>query len=341
MKQQRFGIGILILCSVFLIALLLNLALGSVIIPLKELGKLFLGSSTSSSFEYIMWDYRFPKALAAIVIGGSLGVSGLLMQTFFRNPLAGPFVLGISSGASLGVALLFFGSGLHFGLESYQSISRTGVIIASSIGSGLVFSAIFTIALRVKNTMGLLIIGLMFGSFTTAIVTVLSTFSSAEILQRFVFWTYGNLGNLKFQELQLMTIFILLALGCCVMIIKALNSLLLGENYAQSMGIPVRQTRFIILFATCLLTGASTAFAGPIGFVGLAVPHIVRLLLPTSEHRILLPAVFIMGGCLLLLCDTLAQLPGLQYSLPINGVTSMVGAPLLIWLILRKRKIEL
>jgi len=338
-KRSRFGYGLLVLGLVFVLAFIVNLSLGSVIIPFDEVLEVLKGNANNTSSYYILVDYRLPKAMAALTIGGGLALSGLIMQTFFRNPLAGPFVLGISSGASLGVALLFFGSSIILGPIAFQNISRLSIIIASSAGSALVFGVILAVALRLKDVMGLLIIGLMFGSFTAALVTILSNFSTAEALQRYVFWTYGSLGGINTSELGYIIPFVFIGFMGCLWLSKSLNGLMMGEQYARSMGIQVGKTRILILIITSLLAGASTAFAGPIGFIGLAVPHLVRLLIPTGDHRVLTPAVFMTGGSLLLLCDTLSQLPGVESTLPINGVTSLIGAPILIWLILRKRKI--
>jgi iron complex transport system permease protein len=338
-NRPRFSFGLMILGFIFVLAFILNLSLGSVIIPFESIWKVISGQSTDSSAYYILVDYRLPKAFAALTVGGSLALSGLIMQTFFRNPLAGPFVLGISSGASLGVAVLFFGSSIFLGGVAFQNLSHLSIILASSAGSAVVFGIILTVALRLKDVMGLLIVGLMLGSFTAAIVTILSNFSSAEALQRYVFWTYGSLGNINPTELNYMIAFVALGSGGALWLGKSLNGLLMGESYAKSMGVAVKKTRTLLLVITSLLAGASTAFAGPIGFVGLAVPHLVRLLIPTGDHRTLIPAVLMTGGTLLLLCDTLSQLPGFEGTLPINGVTSLIGAPILVSLILSKRKI--
>jgi len=271
-------------------------------------------------------------------VGSGLALSGLLMQTLFRNPLAGPFVLGISSGASLGAAILIMGSALFSGFLTFGLINDVTLAIASSIGSFLVLLSVMVVASRVKDTMALLIIGLMFGSITGAIVSVLSYFTDAEKLRQFVYWSFGSVGNLSWPQLSLLSGIILIGTLLGIIAIKPLNAYLLGENYAQSLGVNLKKSRYIIIIATGLLAGGVTAFAGPIAFVGLAVPHLTRQIFNTTEHRILLPAVLVYGAILMLLCDTVAQLPNSVNVLPINAITSILGAPVVIWLLIRKRK---
>jgi len=319
---------------------MLNISLGSVSIPLPEVINGLLGGGTSkSSWEYIILDYRLPKAITAILAGGGLAVSGLLMQTLFRNPLAGPFVLGLSSGASLGVAILILGAGMFGGALGGILLSSWSLIIASALGSFLVLLAVLSITFKVKDTMAILIIGLMFGSVTAAVVSVLSYFSDAEQLQQFIFWSFGSLGNVSWEGIILLSLCCFIGIVLSFISVKPLNALLLGENYAKSMGLNMKKTTLLIIFATSLLAGGITAFAGPIAFVGLAVPHLTRQYFKTSNHLILLPAVLISGAILMLLCDTVAQLPFSEYTLPINAITSLLGAPVVIWLIVRKRKL--
>jgi len=262
------------------------------------------------------------------------------MQTLFRNPLAGPFVLGISSGASLGVAILVLGISIFSGSVAGMAFSNLGLALAASLGAFFVLGAVMIVAKKVKNTMSILIIGLMFGSFTAAIISVLAYFSSAENLQQYVFWTFGSLGNLGWDEILILSIIYILSISILLTIIKPLNSLLLGENYAVSLGVNLKKTRNITLLVTGLLTGVITAFSGPIAFIGLAVPHLTKLLIKTSNHRVLLPSVAVAGAIVMLISDTIAQLPNSEYSLPINAVTSLFGAPIVIWLLVRKRKIS-
>jgi iron complex transport system permease protein len=261
------------------------------------------------------------------------------MQTLFRNPLAGPFVLGVSSGASLGAALLIMGVSLLGGLGAGYLSSDLSLIVASGLGSFLVLVIVLIVATRLKDAMALLIVGLMFGSITAALVTVLSYFSQAEQLQKYIFWSYGSIGNLSWSQVGLLAVFVLSGIGISIGLLKALNAFLLGENYAVSMGISTKRSRNWIILATGLLAGGITAFAGPIAFIGLAVPHLARQLLGTQDHRILLPGVLLYGGILMLVCDVIAQLPFSAYVLPINAITSLVGAPVVIWLLLRRNRI--
>ena len=321
-----------------LVCFFANISLGSVSIPLDEIFQSIFGSSSNESWQYIVRDYRLPKAFTAVLVGSGLGISGLLMQTLFRNPLAGPFVLGISSGASLGVALVILGASLLGGTFSALLISKWSVVIAASLGSFLVLLAVLIVSSKVRDTMAILIIGLMFGSITSAVVSVLSYFSSAEQLQQYIFWGFGSLGNLAWNELLIFFGIYLLGLSLTVISIKTLNTLFLGENYAKSLGLNIKQSRLIIIIATSLLAGTITAFAGPIAFIGLAIPHMTRQLFHTSNHKILLPAVFLFGAIIMLICDSIAQLPTSDYTLPINAITSLIGAPVVVWLLVRKRK---
>ena len=338
-KNNSYRGWFFILCAVLLFTFVLNMSLGSVSIPFSATLNTLLGQHIDNpSWNYIIIDYRLPKALTAILVGGGLAVSGLLMQTLFRNPLAGPFVLGISSGASLGAALLLMGGSLISGATVFNMVNDVSLAIASSIGSFLVLAVVLLVANKIKDTMALLIIGLMFGSITAAIVSVLAYFSDAEQLQRFVFWSYGSVGNLSWSQLGILVSSTVTGLLLAILSLKSLNAFLLGENYAKSLGVALRKSRLLIIVATGLLAGSITAFAGPIAFIGLAVPHLTRQLFHTMDHRVLLPAVFLYGAILMLLCDTIAQLPNSASVLPINAITSIVGAPVVIWLLVRKRK---
>jgi len=320
----------------------LNVSLGSVSIPLTDIfSAIFTGESSQSTWTYIILEYRLPKAFTAIMVGSGLGVSGLLMQTFFRNPLAGPYVLGLSSGAGLGVALLIMGSSL-LGLSLGNSVfySKSSVVIASSIGSILVMGSILITSVRIKDTMALLIIGLMFASLTGAIVSVLSYFSASDELQRYIFWSLGSLGDLSWTEVSILGSLWTFGMLICIFLIKPLDALLLGESYAKSLGVNINQLRYLIVIVTCILTGCITAFAGPIAFVGLAIPHLSRLIFKTNRHLIMVPSVVISGSVVMLLCDSIAQLPTSDLILPINAVTSFLGAPVVIWLILKTRRLN-
>tara|TARA_R110001632_G_scaffold66891_1_gene157264 strand:- start:23224 stop:24255 length:1032 start_codon:yes stop_codon:yes gene_type:complete len=339
-QQKSYTKQFIALSFVLFFLLLVNISFGSVSIPFNEIiDILFGGNSSKSSWELIILHFRLPKAITAILVGSGLAISGLLMQTLFRNPLAGPFVLGISSGASLGVALLILGSGIFGGVLATIAFSNWGLAIASSLGAALVLMAVLVTANKVRNTMSILIIGLMFGTVTSAIISVFTFFSDAEKIQQFIFWSFGSLGNLSWNEVLVFFIIYLLGILGLLKVIKPLNTFLLGENYSKSLGIDIKKSRIIILLITSLLTGVITAFAGPIAFIGLAVPHITKLVFKTSNHKTLLPAVAILGAIVLLVCDLIAQLPTSEFTLPINAVTSLFGAPVVIWLLIRKKKI--
>lgn len=318
---------------------LVNIGLGSVNIPIYDVFKSLTGGEASkSTWEYIILNYRLPKAVTAVIAGMGLSISGLLMQTLFRNPLAGPYVLGLSSGASLGVAFVILGAGMIPGVLGSFFLSPYGIVLASTLGSLLVLLAVLIVAQKLRDTMAILIVGLMFGSFTGAIVSVLTYFSTAQQLQKFTFWSLGSLGNLPWDNIIILASVCAVGLLLAALCIKPLNALLLGERYAKSMGINFGRTRLILIIATSLLAGSITAFAGPIAFVGLAVPHMAKLLFRTSSHLVLFWATLLTGAIILLLCDTATQLPGNNYILPINAVTSIIGAPVVIWLLLRRRK---
>ena len=317
----------------------LNISLGSINIPLKDVyTSLLHGSCSKESWNYIILNYRLPKAIVAILIGIGLSISGLLMQTLFRNPLAGPYVLGLSSGASLGVAVVILGASLLPISLSEFFLSSFGIIIASSLGSFIVLVSVLVIAKRLRDTIAILIVGLMFGSLTSAIVGSLTYFSSAEQLQKFTFWSLGNLGNLTWNSIAILCFCVVLGLVLSVFSIKPLNALLLGENYARSLGINYKKTKYIILFATSILAGSITVFVGPIAFIGLAVPHIAKLVFQTSNHKILFWSTLLFGAIIMLICDSITQIPGTEITLPINAITSIFGAPIVIWLLVRKRK---
>jgi iron complex transport system permease protein len=336
-KKQTFLFLLLLIAMVFLF--LVNVSLGSVAIPLKEIANgLFAKPMIKESWEIILWNFRIPKAITAVLVGIGLSISGLLMQTLFRNPLAGPYVLGLSSGASLGVAFIILGTGfLPISIATFF-LSNYGLVIASSLGSFFVLLAVLLVSQQLKDTMAILIVGLMFGSFTSAIVSVLSYFTSAEKLQKFTFWSMGSISNLSWNEISLLTLFVGIGIGISFMVIKPLNALLLGEKYAQSIGINYKKTRLIIIIATSILAGSITAFAGPIAFIGLAIPHIAKLLFQTSNHFVLFWSTLLLGAIVMLCCDTIAQVPGNDITLPINAITSVMGAPVVIWLLVRKKR---
>lgn len=279
-------------------------------------------------------DYRIPKAVTALLAGTALSIAGLQMQTFFRNPLAGPYVLGISSGAGLGVALLVL-AGSIIGFSGYV-VGVWATIIAASAGAVLVLVLMSLTAWKVRDSMTLLIVGLMFGSAVSALIAVLAFFADAEQLKMFTIWSMGSLGSTQSEQLIGFILAIVVGLIPVLAMLKSYNAMLLGENYASSMGVNVNKLRWAMIVSTGILAGSATAFCGPIAFIGIAVPHMARLLFRTSDHKVLLPASALIGMGVLLFCDTLAQLPGSVQTLPINAVTSLIGAPMVIWLIMRR-----
>ena len=340
MKEKNHTNHFLLLSVILIVFFFINIRFGSVPIPFKDIFNILFGGDISKdSWETIIINFRVPKAITAILVGSGLSVCGLLMQTLFRNPLAGPFVLGISSGASLGVAILILGSSIFGGALLTNSLSNLSLPIAASFGAFLVLSSVILAANKVRNTMSILIIGLMFGSLTSAVISVLAYFSEAAQIQQYLFLSFGSLGNLSWNELIVLSCIYCVGIVGTIFVIKPLNSLLLGESYAKSLGINIKKSRNIILLITSLLTGVITAFSGPIAFVGLAVPHITKIIFSSSNHKILLPATAIIGAIILLICDSIAQLPTSDFILPINAITSFFGAPVVIWLLVRKKKL--
>lgn len=339
---NRAHLAMSLLLLALLGAFLLSLFIGSVRIPLDEILGILLGATPErETWATIVLKFRLPKAVTAVLAGSALSVSGLQMQTMFRNPLAEPFVLGINSGASLGVALVVLAVGTTGGtlLAGLGFLSDFGIVVAASLGAGLVLLLVLGVARRVE-TMTLLILGLMFGYATSALVSVLLYFSIAERIQAYIAWTFGSFGGVTWSQMQVMAPTVLLGLAIAWLSAKPLNALLLGETYAQSLGLSVRRARLAVLVSASLMAGAITAFCGPIGFVGIAVPHLCRSLFGTSNHRQLVPATILMGGIVALLADLLAQLPGSQITLPLNAVTALFGAPVVTWVILRQRNLR-
>jgi iron complex transport system permease protein len=330
------GKGLLFLTALLLVLAWASISIGSLEIPISEtIGALF--GDKESKWSDIVWEFRLPKTLTCILAGMALASSGLMMQTLFRNPLAGPDVLGLSSGASLLVAILILAGTWGASFLTLLSTSPWAIALAASIGSALVFSLVIVAAQKVKDNVSLLIIGLMIGAAASSMVMTLQFLSTADDLQAFVIWTMGSMGATSWGEINVLALIIMIGTGISLGSMKSLNALLLGENYAQSLGVKIQRSRLLIVLSTSLMSGAVTAFCGPIAFVGLAVPHLVRMILNTSNHKILLPAVMMAGASLVLLCDILAQLAGRTQSLPLNAITSLVGAPVVIWVVIRSR----
>lgn len=311
---------------------LLDLGVGAVYVPMTDIWNVLFGGSADEMTRNIVINIRLVKAVVALLAGAALTVSGLQMQTLFRNPLAGPYVLGVSSGASLGVALFILGAPL-FGMS--VSLSALGTAGAAWIGAALALSLVAFVGRRIKDIMVILILGMMLSSGVSAIVQVLQYLSREDSLKSFVIWTMGSLGDVTVSQLCIMLPAVLVGLVLSVLTIKQLNMLLLGEEYALTMGMNISRTRTLIFFSTTLLAGTVTAFCGPIGFIGLAMPHVTRLLFNNSDHRILVPATMLTGASVLLVCDIIAK----SFTLPINAITALLGIPIVVWLVMRNKTI--
>jgi iron complex transport system permease protein len=333
-ETKLFFAGLAILLIIFFT---LDIFLGSVSLrPYDVVRSIFMHADTNVGT--IVMKFRLPKALTALMVGIALSVSGLQMQTVFRNPMAGPYVLGISSGASLGVAFVILGFSSKLTPDSLQGLGTWALVAASWLGAGAIMILIMFISMKVRDILTVLILGIMLSSGISAIVSILQYFSSESLLKAYVIWTMGSLGNLTTQQLQVLILSLAIGIMLSLLSVKMLNALLLGENYAGSIGLNVRFARIVIFAGTSLLTGSVTAFCGPIGFIGIAVPHIARIIFKTSDHNILIPATILLGGIIMLASDIVSQLPGSERVLPINSVTSLIGIPVVIWVILRNRK---
>lgn len=311
-----------------------DIAVGSVSIPIRDVWAALTGGECDPTTARIIRDIRLMKAVVALVAGAALAVSGLQMQTLFRNPLAGPYVLGVSSGASLGVALFILGAPM-LGLTGHAWLSSLGVAGAAWIGAAATLALVAAISTRIKDIMVILILGIMISSGVSAIVQILQYLSAEEALKSFVVWTMGSLGDVTATQLALLLPAVAAGAALGIAAIKSLNMLLLGENYARSMGLDLRRSRSIILLSTTLLAGTVTAFCGPIGFIGLAMPHVARVIFRNADHRTLMPAAALTGAASLLLCDMVAKL----LALPVNSITALLGIPVVVWVVVRNRNI--
>ncbi len=323
----------LLLALSLCMAFLADIAIGSVNLPLSEVWSTLTGKSDNLIYQEIILNHRLPKALTAILVGGALSIAGVLMQTLFQNPLAGPDVLGVTSGSSLGVALLTLGTSL---LPTWF-FGGWGQTIAAIAGAIVVLLLVIIVSVKIPQTVSLLIIGMMFGNFAGAIVSILQNMSNPDTLKLFVTWTFGSLSAVGWQQMMVMAPVIGLGILSAFLMQKPLNVLLLGKNYAGGLGVSVTRLRFWIIVATALLAGTSTAFTGPIGFIGITMPHVARGLFRTPNHRIILPASILCGAVVMLCCDLISQLPGFHGTLPINAVTALFGAPIIVWIILKNK----
>ena len=315
------------------------MAIGAIKIPFHDILKILFNSKADTGEWYTIHAFRFPRAITAILAGIALSVSGLQMQTVFRNPLAGPYVLGISAGASLGVALVVIGFSGFLGAGVFSLSGSWLLIIAAWLGAAFVLIVILMVSLRVRDIMTILILGIMFGSGISAIISILQYFSSESALKAFVIWTMGSVSNVSREQLMVLLSGIIPGLAIALLTLKSSNAIQLGENYARTLGINISKYRILIFLSTSMLTGTITAFCGPIGFIGIAVPHICRMILKTSDQVILFPASIFAGASLMLFSDIVSQMPGSEIMLPVNAVTSLIGIPIVVWIIVRKKQI--
>ncbi len=330
MNQTHRNITFLLLLLLMLLLFLFDLAWGHVRIPFSDVLSTFTGKGDDLINREILINFRLPKAITALLAGSALAVSGLMMQTLFRNPLADPYVLGVSSGASMGVALVM--------LSSAAVMVATGwlTILAAVIGAAVVMLIVVAVSFKVENAVSLLIVGIMLGTIVSSLVGILQYYSNPDAIKLFVLWNLGSLSAVTWTHLQLLAPVVLIALLLTFFLNSRLDSFLLGENYARGLGISIARTRTSVVILTSLLAGSVTAFTGPIGFVGIAIPHIARGVFKTSSHRILIPASIILGAVLILVCDIVSQIP--TYTLPINTISSLFGAPIIIWIILKRKR---
>jgi iron complex transport system permease protein len=338
MRRNIILISLLIILS--FLFFIIDLLFGSVNIPYGEFIDIVVNNNSQSGFYSTISDFRLPKAIVATLAGAALAVSGLQMQTIFRNPLAGPYILGISSGAGLGVALLIIGFPGIAAVSYAVIFSQWAVAAAAWLGAALVLVVIMLVSIRIRDIMTILIFGMMFGSAASALISIMQYFGADSSVKSFVVWTMGNLGGVTNSQLQVMFPVITAGLLLVFLLPKNLNVLLLGENYARTMGLNVFRTRLLVFLSTSLLAGTVTAFCGPIGFIGIAVPHIARLVFRTANHFILIPGSVLLGVNVMLVSDIVSQLPGSGEVLPINSITALIGIPIVIWIIFRNQKIS-
>lgn len=331
--MKRVALPLLVLLMLVLFAL--NILVGSIAIPASDVVAVLMGADAKSSWQYIILESRLPQAMTALLAGGALAVSGLMLQTAFRNPLAGPSIFGINSGAGLGVALVML---LLGGSLSAGSISVSGflaVLLAAFVGAMVVMAIIFFFSTQVRSHVMLLIIGIMIGYIANSAISLLNFFATDEGVKSYMVWGMGSFGGVSMRMMPLFATVTMLGIVGALLLIKPLNALLLGDRYAENLGINIIRTRNWLLIVTGLLTAIVTAFCGPIAFIGLAVPHITRLLVPTDNHRLLLPATLLMGAVVALTCNLLCVLPGESGVIPLNAVTPLIGAPVIIYVIIR------
>lgn len=328
----------LMLFAAVVLLWLLNIALGSVPISFTDVLSIIISHDTTSSAGLIVWENRLPNSFTALLAGSGLAISGLLLQSLFRNPLAGPSVLGISSGASLGVALVIMLAG---GMAVLPFWGVQAVMIGAALSGSLLVLGVLLIALRkINNNVTILILGLMLSYSIGAAVSILQLMASKESLQLFVFWGFGSFSGLSWGQIGILFFIAILSFIFVLPVLKPMNALMMGESYAKSVGVNVSLRRNQIILITGFLSGSITAFCGPVAFIGMAVPHLARWLFKTEDHRVLFPATLLFGAAVALGCDLIARLPGLDWVLPLNAVTALLGAPVVLWIILKNQKIK-
>ncbi len=305
---------------------------------MQEAWNALTGTSGDAIVDEIIRNYRLPKAITAIIAGSALSVSGMLMQTLFRNPLAGPDVLGVSAGAGLGVALLTMISTTALS-PFINSLGSMAQVIAAITGAAMVLVLILGVSARIKDSITILVLGMIFGYVASAFITVLQSFADPDSLKLFVTWTFGSLGDVTWDKMPILLTFVLAGIIGTFFLLKALNSLLLGENYALSSGLNIKRARILIITIASIITGVVTAFTGPIAFVGVVMPHFARSFFGTVNHKTIFPATILLGSILMLVCDIVSQLPLANRTLPINAVTALFGAPMIVWIILKRKKL--
>jgi len=334
--MRRFTILMMLLIAVLFA---INLVVGAVDIPLKEVANILMGGkSEHASWEFIVIQSRLPQGITAMLCGASLAVSGLMLQTAFRNPLADPGIFGINSGASLGVALVMLLMGGSISAGAFSLTGFVATLAAAFVGAMLVMALILMFATMVRNNVMLLIIGIMIGYIATSAISLLNFFATEEGVQSYMVWGLGNFGGVSMEQMPAFVVICLGGLVAALLLIKPLNALLLGERYAENLGINTQRVRNWLLVVTGLLTAITTAFCGPVAFIGLAVPHIARMLLGTENHRSLMPATILTGAAIALICNIICVLPGDRGIIPLNAVTPVIGAPVIIYVILKQRK---
>lgn len=337
MRNTTFS-SFMILIVIAIVLFICDILIGSVAISVNQIFQVFSGEiSVDDPIAIIILQSRLPKAITAILAGVALSIAGLLMQTFFRNPVAGPDILGVSAGSGLFVAIVMLTAGSWFSIDAFNSF---GIIVSAILGAFAVLLVILSVASKLRDSVTLLIFGLMFAMAISAVVGVLQYYSSQGALKLFILWTFGSLGGLTWSQLYLLIPIVLIGASAALWLGKSLNILLLGENYAQSLGLNIKQSRYLIIIITGILTGAITAFCGPIAFIGIAVPHLARMIFKMNNHDVLIPGCALIGMSILLFCDIITQTPGSVGVLPLNSVTAFMGAPFVIYVIWKNQHLK-